>query len=290
MRSGLVLAGTLACLGSGCLDTKPEPPTAAAGRGADFCGWDDEGGSAKPATAQPATGGSVAARTSSSDSRSRPSQPSAAGAAARPEADEPPGDAGGPPPDDTAAPPHAEQPTAAVQPGDLVISELMIDPKALTDTQGEWVELYNATAHELELRDCQLDDGGKSLHDVAVLRVAAGAYLTIARGADPGFTPDAIVALSLTNSADSVALVCQGTEIDRVSYDAAAEFPLHTGASLSLDPSQLDAQRNDVGSAWCAGQNDYNADLGTPGQANPSCHLEGDAPAGSDEYDAGAGD
>jgi hypothetical protein len=166
--------------------------------------------------------------------------------------------------------------------GDLVISELMIDPNALPDAEGEWLELHNTTDSALALRDCALDDGGKSLHALApALLVPVGAYFTIARSADPGFEPDATLALSLTNSADSVAIVCRGVEIDRVSYDRAADFAIKPGVSLALDPSQID--NNDSASAWCDGRDAYSADLGSPGRANPDCHPD-------DEYDAGAGD
>jgi hypothetical protein len=167
----------------------------------------------------------------------------------------------------------------------MIITELMIDPKALSDAEGEWLELYNATRLALELRDCQLDDGGKSLHALApTLHAQPGAYITIARSAAPGFKPDATLALSLTNSADSVALVCRGIEIDRVSYDRSADFVIKPGVSLALDPSQLgDAQRNDAASAWCEGRAAYSTDLGTPGRANPSCHSE----AEDEDPDAG---
>lgn len=158
------------------------------------------------------------------------------------------------------------------RPGDLVITELMIDPKAITDAEGEWIELYNATEATLELRDCQLDDGDESLHDVPAVLVEAGAYVTIAREAEPGFSADLVVPLSLTNSADSIAIVCRGEEIDRVSYDKAAEFAIKAGASLSLDPEHLDVHANDAAGAWCESTAAFATDLGSPGHANPSCH------------------
>jgi hypothetical protein len=162
--------------------------------------------------------------------------------------------------------------------GQLLISELMIDPKTLSDTQGEWVELHNTTDAALDLQGCTLDDGGKEprLLDAPFV-VAALSYVTIARSEQPGFEPSYVTSLSLTNTADTVALRCAGVEIDRVSYDKALGFPLVSGASLSLDPGQQTPEANDVAQAWCAGSESYGPELGSPGRANPTCDPNLDA-------------
>jgi hypothetical protein len=168
------------------------------------------------------------------------------------------------------------------KPGQLIITELMIDPKALADSQGEWFELYNPTSGALSLRLCQLDDGAKTLHNIVPpLQVAAGAFVVIARHAQPGFVPDATASMSLSNSADSIAIVCDGVEIDRVTYDGGGGFSIAPGVSLSLDPEHIDASQNDRPGAWCAGTESYGTDLGTPGRRNPGCHLD-DRDAGVD--------
>jgi hypothetical protein len=176
------------------------------------------------------------------------------------------------------APPEA-LPTPS-RAGQLVITELMIDPQTLSDSQGEWIELHNPTELTFEVRGCELDDGAKTPHPIALsLRVAPRAFFTIARHTNPGFTPSLVMPLSLTNSADSIALRCAGHEIDRVSYDKS--FPLEPGASLSLDPARTSDSDNDRPDAWCPGRDTYGPELGTPGAPNPSC--AGDADAGSDE-------
>jgi hypothetical protein len=78
-----------------------------------------------------------------------------------------------------------------------------------------------------------------------------------------------VVALALTNTSDTVALLCDGVEIDRVSYDGT--FPMRVGASLSLDPERMTPLENDDPASWCPGTADYGGDLGTPGLPNPSC-------------------
>ena len=37
--------------------------------------------------------------------------------------------------------------------GQIVITELMPNPKSAADTRGEWFELYNATDEQIELTD-----------------------------------------------------------------------------------------------------------------------------------------
>lgn len=335
MHSRGVVAAACACALTGCLDTKKDmPPVAAIDAGA----WSAGAGSVKPPLAQASAGSSwlVQAGSGGAPPRSaKPVQPMAAGSAGRSQPDaggrrDLPivrarvSDAGAMAVDAGASDSgtldaavgddatfDASVPDAAVesdrsQPlveraGDLVISELMIDPKGLTDAEGEWIELYNATDAMLELRDCQLDDGDDSLHEIPAVLVEPGAYFTIAREAEPGFHADLVVPLSLTNSADSVAVLCQGHEIDRVSYDEAADFAIKAGASLALDSEQLDAQANDAASAWCEGHDAYSDDLGSPGRANPSCHgepegesheqseSEQEEPGVEEPHDAGAG-
>jgi hypothetical protein len=184
---------------------------------------------------------------------------------------------------DAAPPPSAAGLAGPSQAGELVITELMADPQAVTDAEGEWFELFNPTGAALELQRCEIDDGAKTTHPIeASLIIAPAAYVTFARSTQVGFSPDRVASFSLSNSADHLALRCGAVEIDRVDYDAAQGFPIVAGASASLDPSQLDGRANDAASAWCAARLSFGSDLGTPGRANPSCSSEADAGSGSD--------
>ncbi|HET8937115.1 MAG TPA: lamin tail domain-containing protein [Polyangiales bacterium] len=287
MRLGLSLVVVLVCLGTACLDTRPDKPGPSAGRDAAFAAWDAGAGTQKPPLAQPTSAGTSSAKAGAiAPQRVKALQPSTAGGGGRSEPQPPLAAAAGS--GGIASPAPALPAPGRV--GDVIITELMIDPQALPDADGEWIELFNTTDTELELRECQLDDGGKSPHPLsAALRIAKAAYFTVARSAAPGFKPDATLSVSLTNSADSVALVCHGIEIDRVNYDRAAEFVLKPGVSLSLDPSMLD--NNDRASSWCAGRDAYNTDLGSPGRENPSCAdpAEEDAESSAEPEDPDAG-
>lgn len=162
--------------------------------------------------------------------------------------------------------------------GALVISELMVDPKALSDAEGEWFELYNPGTEPLDLAGCTIADGSAQLHSIgAHVALSPNAFASIARGAQPGFVPDVVSAFSLKNGADVLELVCGGVTIDRVDYDTAAGFPVAAGIAMSLDASSLDAVENDVGETWCLAVRGYGADLGSPGQPNPACRGDDDA-------------
>jgi len=183
-----------------------------------------------------------------------------------------------PQPDSSALVAPAQAGSAAAQQGELVITELMIDPKALRDSEGEWIELYNASARELSLRGCEIGDGGDDLHAITKdIRLPPGGYATLARSTAAGFMPDALVPISLTNRADSVSVRCDGREIDVVHYDKAKGFPVSAGKSTALNGSSLSASANDAASAWCVSQDSYGVELGTPGQPNPACDAAAEA-------------
>ena len=172
-----------------------------------------------------------------------------------------------PDPADAATDPGLPRPAQA---GEVVITEIMFDPAGRSDDDGEWIELWNALDGDaLSLEGCVLDDGGSTPRKLGALEVQPLDHATIARGADAGFVPELVVALTLTNTSDTVALLCDGVEIDRVTYDKS--FSLRAGASLSLDPTAYAAADNDDPAAWCAGVDDYGGDRGSPGALNPSC-------------------
>lgn len=167
-----------------------------------------------------------------------------------------------------SGPPRIPAPT---QPGELVITEAMANPKTVPDSQGEWFELYNPSqTATYNLRGCEIaDDGAVKCTIGTDLIVAPLGWITIARNASPGFTPTHVCSgLSLTNSdPDQVIVRCGAKAIDRMAYEKAKE-----ATSLALDPAKLDAKANDDPTAWCAATAVYNdEDLGTPGAPNAAC-------------------
>lgn len=165
--------------------------------------------------------------------------------------------------------------------GGLLITEVMADPAMAPDATGEYFEVFNALPVAVDLRGLTLQSG-TATHEVASgspLVVSAGDYFLFAKSADPllngGITPGYVFSkISLTNTADDLTILCEGTMVDRVAYNLSAGWPKKTGGGVAmvLDPSGFDEQKNDDPRYWCRGSAPFGAgDLGTPGAPNAPC-------------------
>ena len=165
--------------------------------------------------------------------------------------------------------------TDPVQPGDIVINEIMQNPAAVADSAGEWFEVTNTTANDIDINGWTIQDNDTDSHVInngSPLVVPAGGFLVLSNNADTatngGFTADyEYSGIALANGADEIVLVdTTGTEIDRVEYDGGPVFPDPTGASMSLSDPAAD---NTVGANWSETTTPFgDGDLGTPGAAN----------------------
>ncbi len=61
----------------------------------------------------------------------------------------------------------AHSASAAIVAGDLVISEVMANPSAVSDTTGEWFEIYNSSGAAIDLNGLILMDS--DLHIVVII-------------------------------------------------------------------------------------------------------------------------
>ncbi|HTV18356.1 MAG TPA: lamin tail domain-containing protein [Polyangiaceae bacterium] len=152
----------------------------------------------------------------------------------------------------------------------VIVSELMKNPEALPDADGEWIELYNAGSAAFDLDGCTLARDDQELPLEGPLVLEPGGALTLSNGEAPGFTPDVLYSgLTLPNSGAFVMrLACGGTTLDEVTLDPAT---WRAGRSLSLSGSALNDAANDDPARWCEAATSYNGDYGTPGEANPDC-------------------
>lgn len=159
--------------------------------------------------------------------------------------------------------------------GDVLVTEFMAKSQAGTD-QGEWVEVYNNTASELDLYGCYLQDAQSDDHKIAVsVPIAPGKYAVLARSGDPainhGVDPDYVYSgFSLANSGDEITLRCDGLVIDTVVYDGTW---VKEGVSIQLAPAGYTATKNDLFENWCFGTSSFGTAglMGTPGAANVAC-------------------
>jgi len=169
--------------------------------------------------------------------------------------------------------------------GDWVITELMINPAAVSDSVGEWVELSNLSADWLTLEGHYLADDnldrGLLTAAAAGLVVAPGSAAVLCAEADPGLNGGVTCAgvfeyttfgdgFALANTGDEAALLApDGVALDVVAYgDGFAA----TGASVGVSPDWATPVGNDDTDRWCAQTTPLSGgDSGTPGAVNTPC-------------------
>ncbi len=167
-------------------------------------------------------------------------------------------------------------------PGDIVIAELMVNPQAVNDPHGEWIELVNTTDALLNLTDCVLVDDATDLVLIASedgpIGLEPGARFVLGFSGEAakngGVEVDYVYAtMLLDNFVDSVTLACDDVVIDSVSYGA-GDWPVASGVAMALDPTKTDGALNDSPFSWCPASTPYGAgDLGTPGAPNDPCPV-----------------
>ncbi|MCB9627587.1 MAG: lamin tail domain-containing protein [Sandaracinaceae bacterium] len=165
--------------------------------------------------------------------------------------------------------------------GDVVITELMPDSGAVSDTNGEWFEAYFASDADLNGLEMgtTLGSVGYRIQQASCLRVTAGSYVLLAKdaaGANGGLPGGAIDydTLTLGNSATSANPGTLFVGVGGAVLDTALWFTSSAGVARSLDAGALDASANETESNWCAAAatDTYGlGDRGTPGAANPAC-------------------
>ncbi|NOY28474.1 MAG: hypothetical protein GXP62_21670 [Oligoflexia bacterium] len=162
--------------------------------------------------------------------------------------------------------------------GDLVITEIMQNPSAVSDSYGEWFEVLNASTADVDLLGLVVsDDSSDSFTVGSSVVVAAGGRVVFGRNGDTAVNGGVSVdydfsGMSLGNDDDELILSNTSGVLDAVRYDGGKTFPDPSGASMSLDPGASDATSNDDGTNWCQGTTAYgDGDLGTPGSVNDAC-------------------
>ena len=175
----------------------------------------------------------------------------------------------------------------ALKAGDLVITEIMANPMAVADDDGEYVELYNAST-----RDVDIDGLVLSYSDTEAFALAAGKPLIIKSGTyavigeyankDKNGGYDSLFAydkkFNLPNAGGAIILSNKAGVVDKVVYEnGGAMWPsVAAGKSMQLNPDHLSGD-NANGMNWCIGTKTFGAgDVGTPGAANEACPADKD--------------
>ena len=165
---------------------------------------------------------------------------------------------------------------------ELIFSEIMNNPSAVGDNEGEWFEVYNTTGSAIDMLGYTIKAGGSPSSDVITSSVVvpAGGFALFARMSDPlvnGGLPtpdyDYVDGWNLGNSSQTVSILDAGLgPVFEMTYDDGATFPDPNGLSMQLDPSKYNATDAMDGSNWCTGTTTYGlGDVGTPGANNDTC-------------------
>lgn len=155
--------------------------------------------------------------------------------------------------------------------GDLIISEVMANPNSVTDSNGEWFEIYNSSFETIDLNGLTLSDNGSNQHQVtstSPLYLSSNSYFIFGRNTDTNSNGGLVVdyqysSFTLGNSEDEIILTYDGIVITSLLYDDSSLFGV-AGNSAEWNGSkfQLTTSTEQYG----------DGDIGTPGKA--SSNLE----------------
>lgn len=163
---------------------------------------------------------------------------------------------------------------------DIIITEFMVNPAAVQDSVGEWFEVYNNTASQINLNGWTIQDlQGSDVIEGDVL-MSSGQYFvfcnngnTATNGGVPTDydylygTQGSGLAFSNSNNDQIVIRDNLGQTQDSVSFNYPA-WAGQPGRSFELKSLSYD---NNIDSSWCIAQNSWSGsqgDKGTPGDAN----------------------
>jgi hypothetical protein len=138
----------------------------------------------------------------------------------------------------------------------IIINEIFQNPNAVSDSKGEWFELYNSGLTDIDINGWAVADNGTDnfiINNGGSLIISSGGFLVLGTdgniATNGGISVDYVYsALFLANSSDELVLFDNYlSEIDRVEWDDGASFPDPIGASMALRSISLD---NNLGNSW----------------------------------------
>ena len=153
----------------------------------------------------------------------------------------------------------------------IVISEIMINPSAVSDSYGEWFEVVNMTDMTIDLQGWTIKDGDENGHIINnignTLFISPGEYIVLSRNNDfsinGGLISDYVYeGISFSNSEDAILLMnVEGEIIDEVQYTNS--WPILSGSSIEIHDLNLN---NNDNFNWFSATSIYgDGDFGTPG-------------------------
>jgi len=154
----------------------------------------------------------------------------------------------------------------------------MANPLAVSDTRGEWFELFNPTNESVDLNGLLLSDDGSNQHTIfssTSLLINPGSYFVMGRNGDNslngGFNADYVYnSFSLGNTQDQIIFSDLSGELLRLDYESGFA---PSGSSMELiDAIMLPSNYAATGTSF------GNGDFGTPGIAGSFTQPTGVSP------------
>jgi hypothetical protein len=153
--------------------------------------------------------------------------------------------------------------------GDLVFTEILFDPAAVSNVDGQYVELWNGSSRTVSLAGLVLLTPIDAVALPAVSVPPGGAVVACSNtssAANGGVTCAATLPASLAAGAVELWVDVRLDEVDGSSWSASP------GAAWELSADHLDPDDNDLASQWCAASSAFgDGDLGTPGAVGAPC-------------------
>jgi hypothetical protein len=158
---------------------------------------------------------------------------------------------------------------------DVIITEIMQNPDAVSDANGEYFEVYNPTKSAINLRGWTIKDDlvDATPHVIASdVIVLSDDFVVLARNSVIASNGNVLVDYQYTNTnLDNTADVLiledgENTQKDITFYDGGTVWPNSVGASMEYIGSNV--QDNNDGNLWAAAKNSEGIDapdLGSPG-------------------------
>lgn len=152
---------------------------------------------------------------------------------------------------------------------DLFISEVMVNPAKVSDSKGEWFELFNPTTDAVDLNQAFILDDGSNSHQIShvgPLLIRPNQYFVLARNGNAqtngGFIADYVYSnFTLGNSGDEIILADSVKELLSLDYGSGFDG---IGVSRELtSTSMLESSYTFTPSLHTYGL----GDIGTPGGA-----------------------
>ena len=156
-------------------------------------------------------------------------------------------------------------------PSGIVITEIMPNPATVSDTYGEWFEIYNTTDSTVDIDGWSIKDAESDNHTITSVAMSVpvmpGDYFVFGRNADSTLNGGLMAdyeysGFLLSNNEDEIILLDgTGAIVDEVHYTNSWDFG--NGSSMEIHDFSID---NNLSENWYEATLSYGSgDLGTPG-------------------------